>query len=105
MGKYVLVYRGGGGMPESAEEQEAVMAEWIGWFGELGDAVVDAGNPFGASMTVATDASVSDGNKAGLGGYSILNADSLAKAADLAKGCPVLAAGGSVEAYEALDVM
>jgi hypothetical protein len=41
---------------------------------------------------------------AGLGGYSIVTADDLAAAAEPAKGCPVLAAGGTVEVYEALDM-
>jgi YCII-related domain len=103
MAKYVLAYRGGS-MPATPAEQEAVMAAWVGWFGELGSAVVDGGNPFGPSRSVASDGSMKDGNDAGLTGYSVLTADSLAAAADLAKGCPVLTNGGSVEVYEAIDV-
>jgi len=33
-------------------------------------------------------------------GYSILKADSLDKAVDLAKGCPVLTSGGKITVYE-----
>ena len=40
-----------------------------------------------------------------LSGYSVLTADSLSGAAALAKGCPVLEHGGSVEVYETIDVM
>jgi YCII-related domain len=103
MAKYVLAYRGGS-MPATPAEQEAVMAAWVGWFGELGSAVLDGGNPFGPSMSVASDGSMKDGSDAGLTGYSVLTADSLAAATDLAKGCPVLANGGSVEVYEAIDM-
>jgi hypothetical protein len=71
----------------------------------LGQAVVDAGNPFGSSMAVATDGTSSDGAASGLTGYSILSADSLSAATELAKSCPQLASGGSIEVYETFDVM
>jgi hypothetical protein len=46
-----------------------------------------------------------DGGKSGAGGYSIVSADSLSDAAAKAKGCPVLASGGSVENYEAVELL
>jgi hypothetical protein len=101
MAKYVLAYTGGS-TPETEAEQQAVMAAWTGWFQSLGQAVADPGNPFGPSRAVG---SVGDGGPSRLTGYSILTADSLDAAADLAKGCPVLAAGGGVEVYETFDVM
>lgn len=104
MAKYVLAYKGGS-RPESEAEQEAVMAAWTGWFGQLGAAVVDPGNPFGPSKAVAAGGAVSDGGPAGLSGYSIVSADDLDAAAELAKGCPVLTGGGTVEVYETYDVM
>jgi hypothetical protein len=104
MAKYVLAYRGGG-MATTDAEREAAMAAWGGWFGSLGQAVVDAGNPCGASAAVTPGGSVSEGVPAGLTGYTVLGADSLGAASELAKGCPVLANGGSVEVYETIDVM
>jgi hypothetical protein len=104
MGKYVLAYTGGS-MAETAEEREAVMAAWGAWFGTLGPAIVDAGNPVGAAATVAPGGSVSDGASSGLTGYSVLSAESLGDATELAKGCPVLSSGGSVEVYETIEVM
>jgi len=105
MEKYVLVYTGGGGMAETDEERDAQMSAWMNWFGGLGDAIADAGNPFGPAVTVASDGSARDGGASSHTGYSIVNADSLAAAADMAKGCPVLAGGGNVEVYETFDVM
>jgi hypothetical protein len=104
MAKYVLVYKGGNA-PQSEEEGAAVMQAWMTWFGGLGQAVVDVGNPFGPSMAVATDGTASDGATSGLTGYSILSADSLSAATELAKNCPQLASGGSIEVYETFDVM
>ena len=99
MAKYLLAYKGGG-MAETDEEREAAMQAWGAWFGELGSAVVDAGNPFSSSKAVGGNGGTSD-----LTGYSILSADSLDGAAELAEGCPVVASGGSVEVYEVLEVM
>ena len=45
MAKYLLVYHGGGPMEEDAAAQAAVMEAWGAWFGQLGAAVVDGGNP------------------------------------------------------------
>jgi hypothetical protein len=101
---YVLVFKGGS-MAETEAEQQAVMAAWGRWFGELGQAVVDGGNPFGPSASVAPDGTVSDGAASGLTGYTILQADSLAAASEMAAGCPVLASGGSIEVYEVFAVM
>lgn len=103
MGKYVLAYVGGT-MAETDEERAVVMAAWGAWFGSLGEAVLDGGNPFMASASVAGDGSVSEGASSGLGGYSILKADSLAAASDLAKGCPIFSGGGSVDVYEAHEM-
>jgi hypothetical protein len=101
---YVLVFKGGG-MAETEAEQQAVMAAWGEWYGKLGQAVVDGGNPFGPSKSVASDGTVSDGAASGLTGYAILQADSLDAAAEMAKGCPILSSGGSIEAYEVFEVM
>ena len=103
MTKYVLAYRGGG-MAATPAAQEAAMAEWGAWFGALGRAVIEAGYPFGPSKSISADGSMKDGGAAGLTGYSVLSADSLAGATDLAKGCPVLTSGGSVDVYEAIDM-
>ena len=97
MGKYVLVYTGGG-RPESEEEGQRVMAAWQAWLGGLGDAVVDQGAPFGAS------APVNGGTTSGLSGYSIVTAASLDDAVDKAKDCPIFASGGGVEVYETMEM-
>jgi hypothetical protein len=105
MANYVLVYKGGGGMPASEEQRQAELAAWGIWYGNLGQAVVDGGNPFGPSAAVAANGTVSEGAPSGLTGYTILTADNLAAASDMAKGCPVLKNGGSIEVYETFQAM
>jgi hypothetical protein len=102
MGKYVLTYTGGH-MGASPEEQQAIMAMWMGWFGALGADLVDGGNPFGPSMTLS-GGDASHGGASSLTGYSIISAPDLAAATEKAKGCPALAAGGAVEVYEAIEI-
>ena len=102
MANYVFAYSGGNGVEADQAARDAQMAKWGQWMGELGSAIVDAGAPTGAAKTVSTGGSVSDGGSRGLRGYSIVSADSLDSAADLAKGCPILEYGGTVDVYEAL---
>lgn len=102
MANYLFAYKGGS-MAATEAEREAAMAAWGSWFGSLGQAVVDAGNPFGASTSV--NANGSGGQAGSLTGYSVIAADDLATAAELAKGAPVVANGGSVEVYETIQVM
>ena len=104
MAKFVLVYTGGGSMGDSPEDQQKIMEAWMNWFGSLGEAVIDAGSPFGPSSTIAPNGSIRDGGLAALSGYSIITAESLADASEKAKGCPVLSGGGGVEVYEAMPM-
>ena len=104
MANYLLAYHGGT-IPPTPAEQEAAMAAWGKWFGELGDAVVDGGNPVGAIRTVSAG-KVSDGGGAPpISGYSVLKADSIDAAVKMAQGCPLLADGGSIEVCETFDAM
>ncbi len=99
MSNYMFGYRGGS-MAATDEERQAAMAAWGAWFGRLGDAIVDPGNPFGESTSVGGDGSAGSA----LTGYSVIKADSLDAAAALVDGCPVLGQGGSVDVYEAIPI-
>ena len=105
MAKFVLLYTGGG-MPETEEEQAAVMAAWGAWYGELGEAVADPGNPFSPAVkNIVSDGTVSDGPiGAQSSGYTVLNADSMEAAVGMAKKCPMLQGNGQVTIYETFDM-
>lgn len=104
MAKYLLVYHGGS-MAEGEAAQKQAMDAWGAWFGRLGSALVDGGNPASATKIIGADGAVSSGNGHSPSGYSIIQADSLDAAVTLAKGCPVLSAGATIEVVETLDVM
>jgi hypothetical protein len=104
MGSYVLLYSGGK-MPQGEEEQAQVMGAWTDWFSALGSAITDPGNPFTPqAKRIRADGSIED-TGAEASGYSVVEADSLDAAADMAKGCPVLAGGASISVYETFAVM
>jgi hypothetical protein len=106
MANFVLLYSGGS-MPETEAEQAAVMQAWGAWFGGLGNALVDGGNPFSpVAKHIASDGTVSDGPVGTMAtGYSIIKAESLGSAVQMAKGCPVLQGGGQISVYETFPVM
>jgi hypothetical protein len=99
MARFVLMFHGG----ETPEDpSQPVMDRWMAWFGQLGDAVVDMEAPFGASATIASDGTPSQGSGPDLAtGYTVIEAANLHDAVVMAKGCPGLSSGGSVKLYEA----
>lgn len=104
MAKYLFVYHGGK-KPEGEEEYARVMNAWGEWFGSMGAAVIDGGNPVGISSTVHADGSVTDdGGSNPASGYSLIEASDLDDAKAKASGCPILNDGGSVELAEAFDM-
>jgi hypothetical protein len=104
MADFALLYSGGS-MPETEEESARILKLWNDWYEELGKAIKDGGNPFGAAKTVGSDGSLRDGAAGSpFTGYTILSAESLDRAAELAKGSPVLQGGGSVAVYEIIEM-
>lgn len=104
MAKYLFVYHGGKS-PESEDEVAEILDAWGNWFGSMGAAVVDGGNPVGKSSTINPDGSVTnDGGANPASGYSLIEAGDLDDAIAKARGCPILHSGGSVELAEAIDM-
>ena len=104
MAKFLLTYRGGS-MPETPEAQAQVMTAWTDWFKAIGPALADGGNPTSQGKTINPDGSVSGDGRAAVSGYSVISANSLDAAIGLAKGCPVLAGGASIDVSETFEVM
>ena len=103
MKNYVLIYYNNG-VRESLTPEQA-KAEWGGWFGKVGDKLVDAGNPFNSGGKAVEKSGITTIENYPATGYSIVKADSLDEAAALAQDCPVLnEPDGAVRVYETLPM-
>lgn len=102
MPKYIFAYHGGK-RPETAEEGAMIMDAWVKWFGTLGSAVADGGNPLGPSRTVSANGVADNGGANPISGYSLINAESMDAAVEMAKSCPILE-HGTVEIAEAISM-
>ncbi|MEM9532574.1 MAG: hypothetical protein AAGA23_16780 [Pseudomonadota bacterium] len=104
MAKYLFVYHGGN-HPETEAEKAQAMDAWGVWFGSLGNAVVDGGNPVGPSTTVSSSGVENHGGANPASGYSIIEADSLDDAIGAATACPLITVhNGTIELAEAVDM-
>jgi len=106
MANFLFVYRGKNEdfTKFSPEEMQEHMQKWSAWIGEgfqkgwmvnAGDALTQEGRVVNAKKVVTDGPFVE--SKEIVGGYSIVKADTIDAAAELAKGCPALLAGGTVE--------
>ncbi|MEL6619170.1 MAG: hypothetical protein AAFY39_06990 [Pseudomonadota bacterium] len=104
MPEFIFAYHGGT-IPETPEDGEKAMAAWGKWFEDMGEAVVNGGNPVGQSMTVTAAGVAGDGGANPISGYTIVKAENPDAACDLAKGCPMIVDGtGSVEVAPLIEM-
>ena len=105
MANFLFVYRGNPEAmatmpPEQIQQHLDKWRAWIGqamqegWMLDPGDALQREGKVVGPK--VVTDGPFVEAKEV-VGGFSILQADSMDAAAKLAKGCPGLLTGGTVE--------
>ena len=92
MPEYIIAYHGGK-EPESPEEGAKGMEKWKAWMGGLGDAMVNPGTPMGMNKTVTSDGVSDEDGPNRLTGYSIVKADNMDGALEMAKTCPFLEMG------------
>jgi len=90
---------------ETEQEQREVMDAWGTWMASIGKNLTDGGNPVGMSTTVLPGGKVEkNGGSNPASGYSLIEASDDDAAIKIAKGCPILAAGGSIELAECFDM-
>ena len=99
MARYILTYLGGG-KPSSPEEGKQHMSKYRAWLSSLGDSAVSPANPLKNTSTVNSDGTVTAGGTTSMSGFTIIEADSMEAALLIAKDCPFLDVGGSLEVSE-----
>jgi len=103
MSQYIIVYLGGN-QPSSPEEGKQHFAKYQEWLASLGPAAVSPMNPFKNTSTVNPGGSVTSGSSTAMSGYTIIEAESMEKALEMAKSCPFLDIGGSLEVSELMQI-
>jgi hypothetical protein len=107
MKDFLFLFRMNGAPAGSPDEMQAMTKRWMDWIGGIAaqNKLTDRGNRlFPAGKVVKPGNVITDGPyteiKESIGGYTIVKADSLEEATELAKGCPGLSVGASVEVRE-----
>ena len=103
MPQYLIVYLGGD-QPSSIEEGKLNMSRYMDWLSSLGDSAVSPANPLKNKNTVHSDGTVTTGGTTTMSGYTIIDADSMDAALSIAKACPFLDIGGSLEVSELTEM-
>lgn len=106
MNEFLFIFRNGPRPAEmpSPEELQAITKKWMDWIGGIAaqNKLVARGSSLkGEGKVLKPGNVVTDGPyaeiKETIAGFSIIRAESLEEAAEIAKGCPGLQMGGSVE--------
>lgn len=103
MAQYVIVYLGGN-QPATPEEGKQHFAKYMEWLSSLGDSAVSPANPLKNTSTVNPDGTITSGGTTTMSGYTIIEADSMDAALSIAKACPFLEIGGSLEVSELMQM-
>jgi hypothetical protein len=99
MPQFVIVYLGGN-HPSSSEEGRKHYSKYMEWLSSMGDSVVSPANPLKNTHAVNPDGSTLPGGVTAMSGYTIIKAGSMDAALVIARACPFLDIGGSLEVSE-----
>lgn len=96
MKKFIFLYYGFQAI--TPELREA----WGKWFASISRNIVDSGNPFGAGREIThTGTTTLPQDLNSITGYTIIKANNLAEAEEIARGCPMIT---GIRVYEAMSM-
>ena len=104
MSEFTYLFRGRD-TSRSPEQMQQSLQKWTAWFKELcaqghlkepGHPLEGTGNVVHGKQKIVKDGPYAEA-KDMVGGFIVVEANDLAQAVELSKGCPILEAGGSVE--------
>ena len=99
MATYILVYLGGN-QPSDPEEGAKHFQKYREWLGSLGDALISPANPLKDTNVITPDGNVAPGSVTEMSGFTVIQADTMQIAVELARSCPFLEIGGTLEVSE-----
>jgi hypothetical protein len=96
MSQYIITYLGGD-QPSTLDEGKQCFVKYQEWLGSLGDNIVTAMQPYKNTQVINPERHVSKESPAGIPAHSIVTAESIQAAVDIAGGCTLLDINGSLE--------
>ena len=103
MPQYMITYLGGD-QPSTPEEGKQHFEKYKAWLASLGDSAISPANPLKNTNTINPDGTVTAGSTTTMSGYTVVEADSIEDALIMAKACPFLDIGGSLEVSELIQM-
>lgn len=109
MSKFVFIYHApmtpAEATPPTPEQMDAVMGAWMAWAGKVGERMVDFGTPLAGGVRVGSDGATAPSEREVVG-YTIIEADSMDAALELAQAHPHLnmPGGCEIEVHEAQPI-
>lgn len=100
MPNFILAYHGEPKKPSNPEEGQTHMAEWKAWIKDMGEAIINPGFPLGEAKTVDSEGVADCVWSDQMSGFSVVKADNLELAIEIAKTCPYVAIGGTLKVAE-----
>jgi hypothetical protein len=100
MSRFLVTYHGSG-MPDDPTLIEQAKAAFGSWVAGAGDAIVDPGAPVHMGTQVASEGAT---EAVQIGGYSIIQADSVDDATAVLSSHPYVSRGGTLQVNQILEV-
>jgi hypothetical protein len=111
MEKFMFIFHGGQADSLSPEQMQEHFGKWMGWVDSLSKAgKYVAGEPLlpGGKLVSGKNKSVTDGpyteGKEVVGGFFVINAESIDDAVAISKDCPDFDLGGSVQVRQVMKL-
>ena len=103
MPQYIISYIGGS-PPSTPEEGKQHFTKYKEWLATLGDSIVSPANPFKNTHTIYPNGEIVAASISAMSGYTIVEAETIEAAIEMAKTCPFLDIGGSLEVSEIMPM-
>lgn len=98
--KFILTYHATGEKPKTQKEAQQLNARCSDWLQSLNTVTGSALTPVKRTNTVKSDSIVLNETSSALAGYTVFHAESLEAALSVARECPLLEVGGTLEVSE-----
>lgn len=103
MAQFLITYIGNY-HPSTPAEGKEHFGKYMAWLKGLGSKAISPANPLKDTQTIQPDGTVVGGSTSTMSGYTIIEADSIDEAIEIAQSCPFLEVGGSLEVSELMKM-